>query len=76
MSLTGAPLKLRGIDWRHIHLRPSPAPQADEFVGLVERSEVRGLVQRAAAAAPAATLSLMVEGLQHHLESRERREFR
>ena len=45
-------------------------------MGLVERSEVRALVQRAAAAHPGATLSFMVEGLAHHLETRERREFR
>lgn len=45
-------------------------------MGLVERGEVRALVRRAAAAHPGATLSLMVEGLAHHLETRERREFR
>jgi hypothetical protein len=50
--------------------------QADEFVAEVERNSIEALLQRAAAAHPACTLALLIEGLHHHLQQRERSEFR
>ena len=53
-----------------------PRHQAEEFVTLVGRQELRALIRRVAAAHPACLLSLLIEGLHHYLEARERREFR
>lgn len=50
--------------------------QADEFVAEVERGTVEALLQRAAAAHPTCTLALLIEGLHHYLQQRERSEFR
>ena len=50
--------------------------QAEEFVTLVERDELSGVLQRAAAAHPSCLLNLIVDGLYHYMEVRERREFR
>jgi hypothetical protein len=50
--------------------------QADEFVAEVEGGTVGALLQRAAAAHPTCTLALLIEGLHHYLQQRERSEFR
>jgi len=50
--------------------------QADDFVTEVERGSVEGLIKRAAAAHPTCTLCLLIDGLHHYVEQRERREFR
>ncbi len=50
--------------------------QAEEFVTLVERDELSGLLRRAAAAHPRCLLNLIISGLYHYMELRERREFR
>jgi hypothetical protein len=50
--------------------------QADEFVAEVERGTVEALLQRAAASHPTCTLALLIEGLHHYLQQRERSEFR
>ncbi len=43
---------------------------------LVERNELSGLLRRAAAAHPRCLLNLIISGLYHYMELRERREFR
>ena len=43
---------------------------------LVEHDELGGLLRRAAAAHPRCLLNLIVDGLYHYMELRERREFR
>jgi len=45
-------------------------------VTLVERNELSGLLRRAAAAHPRCLLNLIISGLYHYMELRERREFR
>jgi hypothetical protein len=45
-------------------------------VAEVERSGVEALLQRAAAAHPTCTLALLIDGLHHYLQQRERSEFR
>ena len=43
---------------------------------LVERDGLSGLLRRAAAAHPRCLLNLIISGLYHYMELRERREFR
>ena len=43
---------------------------------LVERDELSVLLRRAAAAHPRCLLNLIISGLYHYMELRERREFR
>jgi hypothetical protein len=50
--------------------------QAEEFVTLVGRDELGGVLRRAAAAHPRCLINLIVDGLYHYMEVRERREFR
>ena len=42
----------------------------------MERGELSGLLRRAAAAHPRCLLNLIISGLYHYMELRERREFR
>ena len=49
--------------------------QAEEFVGGVAKDELESVVAQAAGACPGHTLALLVEGLDHYLTLRQRREF-
>ena len=49
--------------------------QAPEFVVEAEKDGLEGLVGQAARGCPGCTLGILVEGLEHHLTSRTRREY-
>ena len=49
--------------------------QAEEFVEGIAKDELESVVSHAAGACPGHTLALMVEGLDHYLTLRQRREF-
>lgn len=49
--------------------------QAEEFVGKVSEDRLQSVIQQAALKCPECTLCLMVDGLEHYLTLRQRREF-
>lgn len=49
--------------------------QAEEFVGRVSEDRLQSVVQQAALRCPECTLCFMIDGLEHYLTQRQRREF-
>ena len=49
--------------------------QAEEFVSLVAGDRLDSLLRHASNSCPQHTLGILIEGLEHHLSQRQRREF-
>jgi len=54
---------------------PKPLFQAEEFAEGIAKDELQSVVSQAAASCPGHTLALLVEGLEHYLTLRQRRDF-